>query len=225
MEEILKLVTASQSERSKNFMFLWRILICVLLTNKTMNHFGYVITNETISPNLVLKFIFSPEFVLATMIYLIYVFTLFWSIKILGFTLYLILSNKQISKDVLLRRLVSSNLIVVNGTQETYSFKDDDSIEFLNWFIEDRRYVRKSELLSVVADILSVISSVSLFYPFVSSSIPVLKDKHIEVYLLCLDIISFLIGYIILYIYAKSNLVEEIFTEISNNSIDSTSQA
>lgn len=159
------------------------------------------------------------------MIYLIYVFTLFWSIKILGFTLYLILSNKQISKDVLLKRLVSSNLIVVNGTQETYSFKDDDSIEFLNWFIEDRRYVRKSELLGVVADILSVISSVSLFYPFMSSSIPVLKDKHIEVYLLCFNIISFLIGYIILYIYAKSNLVEEIFTEISNNSIDSNSQA
>ena len=41
MEDILKFVTTEQSRRSEAFMFFWRILMAVLLTNHKMNELGY----------------------------------------------------------------------------------------------------------------------------------------------------------------------------------------
>lgn len=185
-----------------------------------MNHFGYVLTNETISPNLVLKFVFSPEFVLATMIYLIYVFTLFWSIKILGFVLIIVMSTKQISKEMICKVLIKARCLKKN-VDGKYDFRDWESKEFVEWFIEDRKSIRDSNLLGRMADVLSVISSSNMFYLVVYNSIPQLKDEHFEVYLTWITIVTFLIAFVIAHLYASWDKLEEIFIEISNDAVDS----
>lgn len=91
MEEVLKLITAEQSKRTELFMFFWKVLIAILLTNAKLNSMGYVFINAEIKINTVIKFILSEAFPYVCFYYLIFIFFFFWLIKILFVVIFLII--------------------------------------------------------------------------------------------------------------------------------------
>lgn len=104
MEDILKFVTTEQSRRSEAFMFFWRILMAVLLTNHKMNELGYHFVNKDIGLNTAIDFLFSTAFFYASFWYLIFIFLFFWGLKVLISIEIIILGsfNVRLSEDYLL---------------------------------------------------------------------------------------------------------------------------
>jgi hypothetical protein len=92
MEEFLKFASSEQSTRSKAFMFIWRILIAVILTNKYMNCNDYYFSYTDLSFKEMIEFIFSIQFIVAASMYLIMIFVFFWLIRFLGIFLSIIFS-------------------------------------------------------------------------------------------------------------------------------------
>ena len=104
MEDILKFVTTEQSRRSEAFMFIWRILMAVLLTNNKMNELGYHFINKDIGLHTAIEFLFSTAFFYASFWYLIFIFLFFWGLKVLISIEIIILGsfNVRLSEDYLL---------------------------------------------------------------------------------------------------------------------------
>jgi hypothetical protein len=90
MEEVLKFLSSEPSIRSKAFMFVWRILIAIVLTNKYMNSHNYYFVAGNISFREIVGFIYSLEFIFVVSVYLIMIFTFFWLVKFFGIILSLI---------------------------------------------------------------------------------------------------------------------------------------
>jgi hypothetical protein len=93
MEELLKFASSEQSTRSKAFMFIWRVLIAVLLTNRFMNNHNYYFTYIDLSFKEIIKFVYSIEFIVVVSVYLIMIFVFFWLVKFLQTILLLILNR------------------------------------------------------------------------------------------------------------------------------------
>ena len=137
MEDLIKFITTEQSRRSEAFMFFWRILMAILLTNHQMNELGYYFVNKEISLNTALNFLFSPAFFYASFYYLIFVFLFFWGLKVLVVIELVILGlfNIVMSEESL---LIAFKLFdVFQKHNECWYFKDRDGFEFLKKFCQE----------------------------------------------------------------------------------------
>lgn len=99
MEEILKFTTSEQSIRSQAFMFLWRILLAIILTNKYMNMHSYNYDFINFSFKEGLNFIFCIEFLFVVSIYLIYIFIFFWAVRFFLTIILLFMGNGRNTSD------------------------------------------------------------------------------------------------------------------------------
>lgn len=97
MEELLKLVTAEQSKRSAVFMFSWKVIMAVLMTNYYMNQMGYFFINKEIKFNMIIDFILSDKFFFAASLYLLWIGIFFWGIKVFMGVLRLVFVRKHVN--------------------------------------------------------------------------------------------------------------------------------
>jgi hypothetical protein len=87
MDKIIEFATTEQSKRSHAFIFFWRIIMAILLSNHFMNKMDYHFVNSEIKLNTLIDFIFSQSFIYASIFYLIFIFIFFWAFKFLSFIL------------------------------------------------------------------------------------------------------------------------------------------
>jgi hypothetical protein len=215
MEHLLKLITEEQSKRTEVFIFLWKILMCILTTNEIMNDYGYVFTKNEITLNLIISFLFTPEFILAGFVYLICVFAFFWFFKIIGLVIFIEFSKKQMSVEMLTLMLEKSKLITKSDNNEFgFLLTDLHSDNLIKAFIEDKN--KESKCLNIVSNLLNLIFSTTIAYLQIYHKIPHLFGFGFGLFLVGLTFILIIIGLVILSLYAKSNVLELIRSNLSN---------
>jgi hypothetical protein len=120
MEQVLSFVSANQSTRNKAFMFFWRVLMAILLTDIKMNNLGLA-TNlpdkEIHFPDIV-RFVFGDDFIFSATLYLMFIFLFFWAFKILRLVAFdHLLESKQWTKEEIIERLKFWRLVRVRENQ------------------------------------------------------------------------------------------------------------
>lgn len=138
MEDILKFVSSEQSTRSKSFMFIWRILIAVIITNRFMNSHKYYFICIDLSFKEIIKFIYSIEFIVVVSVYLTMIFVFFWLIKFLGVILSLIFNCYGSVNEQNLNSLFRYN---INNQQGVAYFRDRKSLEKVQLLAEECKQV------------------------------------------------------------------------------------
>lgn len=216
MEELIKFLTSPQSVRNFTFMFLWRILLCILMTNEIMNSYGYFFTKKELTTNLVVFFFFTPEFLLATCVYLVCVFAFFWFFKIIGFVAIIAFSRKPIDIEELIALLQNAKIITKSNNNEFgFLITDSDSDAFIKAVIKDKKDIGKSKTLDFVSNWLNVAFSTTVSYFQVYHKIPHLFGFYFGVFMLILTFIMAIIATIVVYYYAKLDLLESLRNDLS----------
>ncbi len=137
MEEVLKFLSSEPSTRSKAFMFVWRILIAIILTNKYMNSYDYYFVSGNISFREIAGFIYSLEFVFVVSVYLLMIFTFFWLVKFFGIILSLIF-NPSPDEDT----LNDYFRFFVHQREGFSHFRNRKSLESVQLFTEQIRHIQ-----------------------------------------------------------------------------------
>jgi hypothetical protein len=208
MEELLKFLSAPQSVRNRSFMYLWRVLMSVLLTNEVMLHYKYTLTDKEISINVIVTFILSPEFLLVIYVYLIFTFLFFWFLKIIGALAMFLMSKNQLSFETICYTLEKLKIVSQANNQHGFIINDSGGEEAINNIIDDKDVFLKSIVLSRTADYVNVIFSSAIFYFQIYQKIPHLPGLYFGIFLVFLCLISLLIAFSILFFYSKSNLLQ-----------------
>lgn len=219
MDQLIKFLTAEQSQRNQVFMFLWRILMAILLTNFAMDQLGFTFTKKEISANLIFKFILSTEFLLATFWYLIFIFLFFWFFKILGLGIMYFKSKNQMTKEEVLRILIKTNQFIFPAKKENekHGIKN---LDVLKAVIKDKNNPSNSRILTILANyngvLLSTIMAVIFIFPFYKCLL--------STFLICIFLLLLILSYFIINFYAKTDNLKIIRKELkiikNNNAIE-----
>lgn len=157
MEELLKFVTAEQSKRSEAFMFSWKVLMAVLMTNHCMNQMGYFFINREIKFNMIIDFILSDKFFFAASLYLLWIGIFFWGIKVLMSIVRLVFVKMHVdwSEAELLKILHYAFVKDSNGNIYIKNREEFERIQLLSEAIEDGGQTGMERLYSLTNVIIS----------------------------------------------------------------------
>lgn len=166
MEQVLSFVSANQSIRNKAFMFFWRVLMSILLTDIKMNKLGFgtpLPEKEIHFPDIV-RFVFSDEFIFSAILYLMFIFLFFWAFKILRLAIFdHLLESKQWSKEQIIKRLKFWRLVRIRNNQAL--IKKRKSLIILRLIMRDkaREENNGSSILNSVMTTWNVVFSTCYF--------------------------------------------------------------
>jgi hypothetical protein len=162
MEEFLKLASSPQSQRSALLVFAYQLLLVFLMTKWTMTKFGYHFVNQDIKLNTVIQFVLSPAFVVVLMAYLMWVFVIFWSMKVIGLLAVPFLTNGSFSLPQLAMMFQFYRLIKRND--DRYEFVSERAKEIVQSLVKEAEDGFQSEVLKIIARSSNLLISTTLVY-------------------------------------------------------------
>ncbi len=201
MDKIIEFATTEQSKRSHAFIFFWRILMAILLSNHFMNNMDYHFKNSEIKLNTIIDFIFSQAFIYASIFYLIFIFMFFWAFKFLSFVMTFVvfyrlkpMTNQSLDYIYLSNgyfKLGKNNQVHVKN-RKTYDELQAVADAALHWFGSDTR----DKLYSYVNVIFSTYifwfccANSSFHFPFFVDKMLFIATSFSIIIILFLDISS-----------------------------------
>lgn len=216
MEEILKFASTAQSIRNKAFMFFWRILMAVLLTNIKMNFLGFSVempSGEVHFPDII-NYIFSAEFVYAIIFYIFYIFLFFWLFKFIRLIIEICIGDKQWDREQLLKKIRWWYLIQKPEGRNFYLLKNKKSLLILELLVEDSRTMnnREPSLLVNIMDFTNVLFS-TCFYMYCTNNFEI-NLVGIPYFCYFVMILMLIINYFSLRYYIKTDNLQNVVTDL-----------
>lgn len=162
METIHQLILLNQSVRSKMFMFLYRILMAVIMTNFSMNKLGFEYNGADINFKNTYCFIISNEFLLVMALYVFYVFLFFWAFRMIIGLLVINHSFNVPLKDELIKILIAINVLEWDDGRLVFlgEFKRLIYESVNDVYLNDKVY----DIIYIIVDVLNILLSTSIVY-------------------------------------------------------------
>lgn len=216
MEEILKFASTAQSTRNKAFMFFWRILMAVLLTNIKMIFLGFSVkmpSGEVHFPDII-NYVFSTEFIYAIIFYLFYIFLFFWLFKFIRLIIEICIGDKQWDREQLLKKIRWWYLIQKPEGRNFYLLKNKKSLLILELLVEDSRTMnnREPSLLVNIMDFTNILFS-TCFYMYCTNNFEI-NLVGIPYFCYFVMILMLVINYFSLRYYIKTDNLQNVVTDL-----------